>query len=234
MRAGVIDDVKEEAKALSKMLKASGAANVTSVDTYSSANDLLEGLRGRKPLDVLFVDVKLEEADGVDLAARLSEAGLAAQIVFVSGYDTYHTRVYRTQHTAYLKKPYRQEDVDEALRLTVDARGDQDETPLAIRHKGIVNVIRPRDILFMESSLRLIKVHTRDEFFETYGKLGDLLEQLPDHFVRCHQSFVVNLDAIESLDANEAHLIDGRSVPVSRRMRTTVRRALFSHIRENN
>lgn len=233
MRAGVIDDVREEAKALSKMLKASDVLTFKSVETFSSTGDLLEGLRGRKPLDVLFVDVHLDETDGVNLAARLSDAGLTSQIVFVSGYDTYHTRVYRTPHTAYLKKPYNQEDVDEALRLVIHALGEGVDTPLAIRHKGVVNVIPSRDILFMESSLRLIKVHTEDEFFETYGKLGDLLEQLPDHFVRCHQSFVVNLDAIESLDSDTAHLIDGRTVPVSRRMRTTVRRALLKHIRNS-
>lgn len=234
VRAGVIDDVEAEARSLASMLKASQNADISEVALFSSAVNLIESLRSGQPYDILFVDVKLKDADGVDLAARLTEAGFASQVVFVSGYDTYHTRVYRTHHTAYLKKPYRQNDVDEALRLVNLTYTAQGETPLTIRHKGVVDVVQLRDISYIESSLRMLKIYTKDAEYEMYGKISDLTTQLPERFVRCHQSFILNLDAVESLDATEAHLVDGHSIPVSRRMRTQVRKALLNHIRKNN
>ena len=49
--------------------------------------------------------------------------------------------------------------------------------------------------------------------------------------MRTHQSFAVNLDAVRSLESTAVTLVSGESIPVSRRMRASVREALFEHIR---
>ena len=100
-----------------------------------------------------------------------------------------------------------------------------------MRVKGVERIVRPADILYLESSLHALHVHTAREVIETYGKLADALSLLPRRFVRTHQSFAVNLDAVRSLEQNAVTLISGASVPVSRRMRASVREALFDHIR---
>ena len=149
----------------------------------------------------------------------------------MSGYDEFHTKVYRTRHAAYLSKPFSEEDVSLALDLALAARESALEKPLTLRVKGVERVVRPSDILYLESSLHALRVHTARGVVETYGRLADALSQLPRRFVRTHQSFAVNLDAVRSLESTAVTLVSGESIPVSRRMRASVREALFEHIR---
>lgn len=209
------------------------SAEELEVCTFASAGELEAAQPGS--FDALFLDIRLADADstdGIDLAARLVPTGSRTQVVFVSGYDEYHTVVYRTPHAAYLKKPFRQTDVEMALELSLVAARREVPRAIVFRVKGSERIVSPSDITYLESDLRLVRVHLRrGDSFEVYGKLAALLDELPSRFVRCHQSFVINLDCVEELGTTEARLSDGATVPVSRRHRTSVREALFQHIR---
>ena len=159
---------------------------------------------------------------------------MTKQVIYVSGYDSFHTQVYRTPHAAYLAKPFTPQDVACAVNLALSAQERSAERPLVLRVKGAERVVRPAEIIYLESSLHLVRVHTARETVEAYTKLGDLLRQLPARFVRTHQSFAVNLDAVSALDAAAVTLNTGETVPVSRRMRAGVREALFAHIRSTS
>ena len=165
------------------------------------------------------------------MVADLLAAGLNAQVVYLSGYDVYHTRIYRTPHACYLQKPFRQADVDEALTQAVAGLRQVGGHPVRFHLKGEERVVSPRDIIYIESNRRRVQVHLRCESFETYARLADLERELPPSFVRCHQSFLVNLDYVSSLGTSAIELVGGGSVPVSRRYRPGVRDALFAHIR---
>ena len=168
---------------------------------------------------------------GIDVVADLLAAGLNAQVVYLSGYDVYHTRIYRTPHACYLQKPFRQADVDEALAQAVAGLRQAGGHPVRFHLKGEERVVSPRDIIYIESNRRRVQVHLRRESFETYARLADLERELPPSFVRCHQSFLVNLDYVSSLGTSAIELVGGDTVPVSRRYRPGVREALFAHIR---
>lgn len=170
-------------------------------------------------------------ATGIDVVERLFGLGARTQVVYVSGYDSFHTQVYRTHHAAYLEKPFNRADVAYALELALAALERSHEEPIAFRLKGADRVVRPAEILYLESNLHVVRVHTRRDTFEIYGKLADLVQQLPARFARCHQSFIVNLAAVASLDATGIVLVTGERVPVSRRMRAGVRQALFAYLR---
>lgn len=171
------------------------------------------------------------ERTGIDVVARLHELGLTAPVVYMSGYSSCHTAVYRTSHVCYLQKPFGRAEVAEALRYAIEARERWAASPVRLRVGTSERVLQPGEIFYLESRLRRLCVHTEHEEFETYGKLGDLLRSLPAQFVRCHQSFAVNLDHVEELTAEELRLTNGSSVPVSRRWRQQVRESLFAHIR---
>lgn len=171
---------------------------------------------------------------GIDAVERLFTSGSQTQVIYVSGYDAFHTQVYRTHHAAYLAKPFTPQDVAFAVDLALAAGRRAAEAPLILHVKGAERIIRPAEIVYLESSLHLVRIHTASEVIEAYTKLGDLLRQLPERFVRTHQSFAVNLDAVSTLDASTVTLTTGEAVPVSRRMRASVRDALFAHIRNTS
>ena len=49
-----------------------------------------------------------------------------------------------------------------------------------------------------------------------YGKLDEIQEKLPEQFIRCHQSYIVNIEKIQFLSGKEIILDDDTVIPVSR------------------
>ena len=76
-----------------------------------------------------------------------------------------------------------------------------------------------KDIMFFESTQRIVRMYTLSNVVEFYAKLGDVADMLPnDRFVRCHQSYLLNLDYVRKLDksARYFYLISGKEIPVSK------------------
>lgn len=216
---------------------ASGAAHVKADSARVATNSNAVDSPTQAPDDIAAVSAAPTPAPnptGIDAVHALFAPGSQTQVIYVSGYDSFHTQVYRTPHAAYLAKPFTPQDVACAVNLALSAQERSAERPLVLRVKGAERVVRPAEVIYLESSLHLVRVHTARETVEAYTKLGDLLCQLPARFVRTHQSFAVNLDAVSALDAAAVTLNTGETVPVSRRMRAGVREALFAHIRSTS
>lgn len=232
LRAIKVDDVEREARKLASMVLASPLGRDAQVRTCSDV-DALEDLLGVAGgvIDVVFMDVRLGERSGIDAIERLLPLGGPTQVVYVSGFDESQTRVYRTEHTSYLRKPLRQEDVSLALEQVRARQADAGANPVVMRHDHVVDFVRPRDIACAESDRRHVLVHTRSGELRVYGKLSELEAQLPASFARCHQSYLINLDYVARLSQECVRLVTGVELPVSRRWRPALKEALFSRVR---
>lgn len=228
----VVDDVASEARQLADMVRRSPSVESPDVVELLSSEQLYDYAATERQLDVLFVDVCLGQDSGIELVGRLQARGRVAQVVYVSGFDEAHTRVYQTPHASFVRKPLRQEDVDLALAQALARREAASPAPLMLRHDHVVDVVRPQDVLYVESDRRHVIIHTRTETHRVYGKLSELLASLPASFVRCHQSYAINLDFVDRLSAEFVTLTSGECIPVSRRWRASVREALFARVRE--
>lgn len=229
----IVDDHLEEARALERVLRELD----TSVDIvlFNNVRDLENASLGGGFPEALFVDVQLSEQEGaltgIDAVERLRDFGFCGQVVYMSGYDAYHTSVYRTDHIGYLRKPFTRKDVAETWGRLVESFERSLNEPLVFHASGRDRVVRPSEIRYLESSLRLLHVHGVEGDFEVYGRLVSILELLPRQFVRCHQSFAVNLDHVKEMTSSGFRLDDGSLVPVSRRYRSVARAELLAHVR---
>ena len=183
--------------------------------------------------DILFVDVKLDHgANGIELIHRLIPAAAPVQVIYVSAYLEYAPAAYHTRHTWFLSKPVDPAELDAALTRAVAALDAERSEPLLVHQGSALVRIAPHQVRYVESDRRNVIVHTRTATHRAYAKLADILDQLPPHFVRCHQSYAINLDNVSRLEAESVTLSSGEAVPVSRRWRPSVREALFDRIRE--
>lgn len=90
---------------------------------------------------------------------------------------------------------------------------------LIIRSKEAVYRIPFSEISYLESCQRQIIVHTQQRRLQFYGKLAEVASALPaDRFIRCHQSYVVNLEKTQALNKVEHHfrLMGGEQVEISK------------------
>ena len=50
-----------------------------------------------------------------------------------------------------------------------------------------------------------------------------MLEELPDTFIRCHQSFIVNRDYVRNVEGNQFLLSSGNVIPISKKYAKNVK-----------
>ena len=93
--------------------------------------------------------------------------------------------------------------------------------------KGKIQMIRFADLMYIERSRKVTSLVCEKEVIETSTGLGELEKHLIcPPFVRCHNSFIVNLEYLKEFRREEVELWDGTVVPVSRRSQKEVRELL--------
>ena len=80
------------------------------------------------------------------------------------------------------------------------------------------------EISDFESNAKKVTLRKEDggETYYFTAKLDDIEQELPSFFLRCHQSYLVNMHKIRSLDTKERTflLFSGEEILISRRMYT--------------
>lgn len=84
-------------------------------------------------------------------------------------------------------------------------------------------VIPLNDILYLQSNLKYVEIHTKQQDDRTiYGKLTEIETKIEEqglgvHFLRIHKSYLVNVSQIEFLDKSQHMVImsNGEELPIS-------------------
>lgn len=83
-----------------------------------------------------------------------------------------------------------------------------------------------KDILYFESSRRLIKIKGKNESGKFYGKLNMVEKNLENGkipFLRIHQSYLVNFRFIKEISFYKVVLFDGTELQISEERQKNVR-----------
>ena len=87
----------------------------------------------------------------------------------------------------------------------------RDKKVLIISQKGKEEIFREEDILYIERKGRETRIYLRESEVLVTSRLEELEEQLADtDFVRCHKSYLVNLDEIRQFRRTEFVMRNGR------------------------
>ncbi len=185
-------------------------------DNYTQPDVLLQAITTGKRYDVLFLDIMMPKLDGISLARELRELDEDMLIVFITSKIEFMQIGYEVKAFRYLLKdqmdtglPKIWKDIEKELLARGDAYFTYEFERKTYRYPC-------RDILYLESNLRRIILHTAKETAALYGKLDDISVKYPA-FVRIHKSFLVNRCHIRSISAGMVVLSNGDVLPVSRK-----------------
>ena len=94
---------------------------------------------------------------------------------------------------------------------------------------SIDNIVDPADVVYVKSIGRKVLVRLSDaRVLESYAALVELEQQLPGSFVRCHKSYLANMEYVVQASADGLVMDCNEAVPISQRQYRTVRDALRS------
>lgn len=188
------------------------------IDVFYSGLSLEKEISRGTKYDILYLDIQMENGDGISVAKAVRTVDDNAIFIFVSGYDKYMIELFQLDVFAFIKKPV---DVREFEKLFLQANQKISSRKFyyAFRYKSEEYKIPCNEILYFESNGRKVRIYLRSkEVNEFNGKLSDVVTKLSEGkipFIRIHQSYLVNYHLIKSRTKAEVTLIDGKKLPIS-------------------
>lgn len=84
---------------------------------------------------------------------------------------------------------------------------------IRIRNKEGVYFIDIKDVYFFEKDLRKVNIILKDRKITYYSSFKELLKEISSYnFLKCHKSYIVNLDKIYNINGNDIYFKDIKSI----------------------
>lgn len=185
----------------------------------------LQAAAEKTPPNIALLDIQLGQDDrsldnGISLASRLFPASSQTQVIFITGYVEYCSDVYETEHVYFLLKPLDPRLLERALQKAVE-RLEQQPPTLTIQSREGTFSLPLSDILYIESHMRKLNIHTPKHTYEVPGSLSSLPQEIQSNMLQCHKSFLVNPRHVRAILTPSSsfnkffQLSSGESIPIS-------------------
>jgi two-component system LytT family response regulator len=233
MKAIIIDD-----EPLARLIVKEYLQTYKEIEVVAECGDGFEGLKAIQQYqpDIVFLDIQMPKITGFEMLELIDQP---IAIIFTTAFDEYAMKAFETNAIDYLLKPFGKERFDKALQKFTEQLGNakkeiseqllQIASNSAVKHNRVVvkngnkiKIIPAGDIIYLEAADDYVKIHTKEGAY-LKSKTMTFFEETLDQslFVRCHRSFIINIQEVTRLDQNEkdshiALLKSGIKIPVSR------------------
>jgi two-component system, LytTR family, response regulator len=239
VRVLLVDDEPPARRRLRALLGAE--ADVEVVGECATAAEAIAAVGRHRP-DLLFLDVRMPEGDGFQVAEAVGDGG--PLIVFVTAFGDHAVRAFDVRAVDYLTKPFTPQRLSEAVRRSrqalaaahaVSPGAPAGATPLRRLPVDLgrrVRLVDTRDIEHLRAEGNYVRVHLDAGSYLVRATLTTLCARLdPTEFLRVHRSAAVRLDRVREVETL-AHgelllrLASGAAVITGRHYGPAVRAAL--------
>lgn len=236
LRAMIVDDEAPARSELRFLLEQTG--KIGSINEASSVRSAIEMLMENR-VDVVFLDISMPGASGLQLAEALHKLKNPPAVVFVTAYSDHAVEAFEVDATDYLMKPVEEERLDQAINKVI-ARvkpmldGGKSSIERIPVEKGGRKVLIPVDqIRYIMAKDDYSCIFTEDDRYLSTTSLAQFETKLGDFgFFRVHRRYIVNLANVEDVETVPSGAIQlGVSgaedrIPVSRRRVAPLKKAL--------
>lgn len=153
------------------------------------------------PIDVLILDINLHsELTGLQIAKKIRKQNKDCYIIFTTGHAEYVFLAYQYKVFDYLCKPITKERLEETILRLFDDIQQSTSNKKYIRLDNKNTIIDENEVQYIKRDGMKIIFCTNSRDYEIYSSFTKLQDKLPDNFVRCHKSFIANVNNITKLE----------------------------------
>lgn len=218
IKIGMCDDNLNSIKIASKLLEAEIIEQDldAEISIISSEQKKIFDAIYNKEIDVLFLDIDFKNngKNGIDFAKDLRKINKNFYLVFLSAHQRYLHVSLTTKIFDYLVKPINRDTISDIVSRLKD---EFTNNKALFLHLNKWEFVRTDDIFYIEKNGKKSIIVTDDINFTTTKGLNTLLSELPQNFLRCHKSYILNSDKVLSIDKKLGQASFGKNItcPIS-------------------
>lgn len=200
----VIDDERLAREGLESYI-----AKTPFLNNVGSYENPLQVLGNHPTIDIIFSDIDMPEMDGIQFLKSMTRPPI---IIFVSGKPNFAVDGYDLDVLDFLLKPF---DYSRFLKAANKAKekletlrkAEKRPQELVIKDRHIHKIIDLDSIYCIQGSGDYVDILTLNGNYTICDTLISIMRLLPeDRFMKVQKSYIVNLDFIKDLSANEITL----------------------------
>lgn len=196
----IVEDMKKWADDIKAETETFLAEKSCQIDIYDCAETFLNI---RKDYRIVFMDIELKEMNGLEAAKQYKKQYPETLMILVTCHLEYSMEGYKVNAFRYLDKGNLKDNIREALEHAVLRLQRYERVRFRIVNEDVL-ALECRDILYIETYGRNVRIHTNGGDYISCEKISELAEQLESRgFFRCHKSYLVNFDWVDEIVRDE-------------------------------
>lgn len=189
--------------------------------------------------EIVFLDINMPEMNGFELLNKLKWKNF--NLIFTTAHQEFALRALKANAIDYLLKPIDPEELKSSIRKVKETRfktdysnfeetyekllnslKNQKQHKITIHTKSGIESVEFDDIISLESKSNYTQINLTNSksilAAKTLKEFDELLCKEENHFMRVHNSFIINLNKVSKFLKYSENIImlDAQSVPVSK------------------
>ena len=187
--------------------------------SFTDPEEALKYLSEYMDIDIVFMDILLEDKNGYEIAKQMRTIAPKSKFIFLSSTTAYALKGYTIRATRYLVKPIKKPELSAVLSEVVsELQFDNDDFIVEKNDFGI-HKLYFNEIIYIETCKRNTLIHTISGDYISYKSMKEHQGKLNNNFIRCHSSYIVNMEYIKDYQGYEINLLNNDKIWVSKNRR---------------
>lgn len=208
------------------------------IERFGSADRLLERIREKDYApDFILMDIYMPEKLGIDAAHELRAMGNKGKIIFLTASREHALDAFGVEASQYLVKPVSENMLFPVLDKVIRDMEEVRRKYLLLRIDGRIQRVAVNDIVYCEAQGKIQYLYLTDG--TQYGlrrTMAEIYEMLACYreFSRVGIAYIVNLEHVDSLNAQEIQMDNGKKIYLPRGSYQPLRERYFGYYCEDN
>jgi DNA-binding LytR/AlgR family response regulator len=200
MNCIIIKDHSVKDDLIKSYIEKTSALNL--LDNYSNLSLPSKKMNNLK-IDIIFLDIDSLKENGLDFIIKY-ELIQKSQLILLTKNTNHIIDSYQLGVIDCLLKPVSYERFLLSITKVIDQNNkvSYQKNFIFIKTKGQYIKVLFQDIFWIKSYSEYVVIYTLDKKYMVYSSMNNMLEKLPNSFIRVHRSNIVSLDRIDKIEGN--------------------------------
>ncbi len=198
------------------------------IDATTSSNEIFYN---NTSYDLVFLDIEMDEINGISLAKELKERNNKIVIFFITAYNGYQDDAMDLRAFRFFEKPFNVDRLYSGLDKAMEYI-DESYVDIYLYDNQMQKRILIDNIIYIKSESRKMVIVTTEGEFITRESFLHWTEVLPtSFFYQVHKSFLINLHHVDIYKYTELYLNNNDRIPIAPRKQSAFHKYWFEYLR---